>query len=392
MAPHSARLHELASQRRRSVRLFALELSRAPDAVRCVRGQWFSWKRRRCTSVPALSWYGNARTTRSAIGDSMSERFPYQDVDVPRLLSLLGIDAQHDGDRWIAPCPEHEEKEPSWSMRDEPGGDRNGLHHCFGCKYQGTAIELTANVLGIQFGSAAEWIRERAMRTSARPLSVEVACPSYRRPKFRLPPDVNFGRLADWPTPVRRYVESRGITAAQVDEWAIGYALAGRLTGRIVLVARNASGHPVSYTARSFAKAPKRYLNPTEEERADTAAIWGEHLWPGPSKRKTIDLAITEGGFNALAVQRTGFGNSLAVASLGGSHVHLSQLVKLGTFRRVAIVTDPDLAGDRAAEFIEGALIRHVASVKRAHLPRGEDPNTMDPTLLFRAIQEALGR
>lgn len=324
------------------------------------------------------------RRVRAGMGEAVRASYDHRDVDVPQLLHALRLDAKHEGDKWVARCPSgsHEDAHPSWEIIDAPGGEKHGLHTCYSCKYGGTAYELVALVLGVGNNSAVDWIRERAMGKPHPALGVEVKLLPLTRPVFRLPAEVIEAPLASWVTPARLYAQSRGIDAEQVSRWRLGYALEGRLHGRIVFPTVDAAGRVASYTARTFVDSPKRYLNASNEEGPDLEVVYGERYWPQTGLRDTV--VVTEGAINALAVERVVLGMNVAV--LNGSNVRLGQVMRLATFRRALLLTDPDPAGDRAAEMLMGALVRHV-DVRRVRLPKGKDAATVHPQELSRVLQ-----
>lgn len=51
-------------------------------------------------------------------------------VDIPDLLTRLGIDAVQKGEHWWARCPFHEDSKPSWRIRDQADHPMHGKHHC----------------------------------------------------------------------------------------------------------------------------------------------------------------------------------------------------------------------------------------------------------------------
>lgn len=317
----------------------------------------------------------------------MADRYDPAAVDVAQLLAELGVDARHRGGSvWEARCPlpGHDDDKPSWTIVDDPDDPKHGCHHCFGCSRGGTAIDLV--VARYEFSarsSAIAWIVERATGPLRHAATVRIVVGSARRPLFVLPGGVRFARYADWPAPARDYALSRGIEEWQMARWGVGYAVDGRLAGRLVFPARDATSSITSYTARSFTRAPKRYIEPRREEGADPAAIFGEHLWPPTGSRRAV--VVTEGAINGLAAERV---SRLPIAALYGSQVHLEQVLKVSSFTRAYVLTDPDLAGDRAAEKLEGALARHV-EVARVILPRKTDAQSVGPVALLEAFRDA---
>lgn len=329
-------------------------------------------------------------------------RFAGERVVVPELLRRLGINAERRGDAWWSPCPlpGHAEKEPSWKINDCPGADKNSLQWCFGCGRGGTAAELVSDVIGISVPGARDWLMANAMGapTFGTQVVIEVApAVAPGSSAFRMPREVLFGPLTTWIGPPRAYAEKRGVTARQVDEWGIGYAVEGSLAGRVVFPILDSRGRHASYSARTFVGSPKRYLTPPRALSPNAGAVHGEHLWPATANRFAV--VLTEGALKTLAVQRAldwmrsaGIAGAWGVtqASLGGSAVSLRQVLSLSTFPVTVVMTDPDLAGDRAAGMILGAIGHH-RDVRRVRLPRGTDPDTLAMEDLVEWIALGLG-
>jgi len=310
-------------------------------------------------------------------------------VDVARLLAELGIAAQHDGDTWLASCPSgrHADRNPSWRIKDVPGRERHGLSYCQSCKWGGTAVDLVRHRFGFAGVAAAiDWICRNAMGAPNNLERLTVRYRSLEVPTFVVPAEVLFLPFAMWAHTPRDYVSGRGILQGQVERWGLGYAVEGALRGRIVFPARDAHGVLLNYTARSFVGAMVRYKSASEAEGPDTAAIFGEQHWPDIVLRRERTVVVTEGAINALNAEKvTGW----PIASLFGSKVQLEQVLKVASFGQAIILTDPDPAGDAAAERLEGALIRHIRC-PRVVLPKGEDAASMSPSKLKAAIDAVL--
>lgn len=298
-------------------------------------------------------------------------------VNVERVLQRLGIEAKKRGREWEALCPnpEHADRSPSWRIRDEPGHTRHGYHHCWPCGFGGTIVDLVQAKLGLaSYKDALKWLEEGAVdQRPVETIEVRVRPPSLR---FRLPDEVRFGPLAEWPGPARTYLEGRGIDACQVARWGIGYAVEGRLKGRVVFVLRDAKGRPQGYSARTFLKDPdaKRFLEPEEHERANPSAMFGEQFWPPVSARAGIPVFVFEGAIKALAASAALDG--IYVGATTGSEVRPLHDTKLATFGAQCIVGDDDDAGDKVSSQLLAKLARH-GRATRLRLPRGLDADEL---------------
>lgn len=301
-------------------------------------------------------------------------------VDVGRLLNRLGIEARKKSREWYARCPnpEHEDHSPSWRMRDEPGSSRHGFFHCHPCGFGGTPVDLVMKLRGIvSRREAARWI-EGEVGLDQDPVDaveVKVQPPPLR---FRLPLEVRVDAVDQWPSSIREYLAFRGIEEWQVERWGLGYAVDGRLAGRIVVPSRDSGGRPTRYTARTFIDSEKRYLEPEPQERASPAAMFGEQHWPllnSDEDRHT--LFVVEGAINGLALEAELPG--VYFGATAGSDLRAEHAIKIATWRRVFAMTDSDPAGDLLAGEIASKCARH-SDVIRARLPDGVDPSLMRRT------------
>lgn len=299
-------------------------------------------------------------------------------VEVAKLLDWLGIDAKRRGVEWWARCPFHAEKEPSWQIHDEPEANEHGLWRCYGCGARGNAGTLVRDLCGVTYRDACELIASHGLFANAAPIPIRVNVELLRpRVGFVLPTGVNFASFDKWVTPARRYAERRGITAEQVERWGVGYAVDGKLRGRIVFPIRDARRRLVGYTARSFTGDEPRYLEPKIADGYDPGAVFGEEHWPSPGERRI--LVVNEGAINALAVERALDAwcaerdyATPAVGALRGSHLDPGQLASLASFELVVVVSDPDAAGDKLWRSLYEQRGRQL-TLRRATTPVGED-------------------
>lgn len=287
------------------------------------------------------------------------------EIDVPKLLEELGIAYRVDGAELLARCPAHQDKKPSWSINA-----RTGQHNCFSCAFGGGPVTLVQQMLGNDLGGWSardcyDWMRARGiLREAVVGMGVEVVLMKRATPRpIVVPRGVEVQPISRWPTPAIRYLESRRITGAQVRKWGIGYAVDGRLAGRIVFLVRDSSRRLLSYSARAWSTTDLRYLTPAREENPDDAAIFGEEHWPPHGARRR--LVVVEGAVKALVVDRLAEGS---VAGLLGAMRSLNRRVisKIASFSEVVIATDEDRAGEEAADVV--ATIGRHSRVRRVRV------------------------
>jgi 5S rRNA maturation endonuclease (ribonuclease M5) len=297
-------------------------------------------------------------------------------IDVADVVRRLGIDAEphRDGRLW-ALCPYHNDHKPSWSI-----DAKTGLHHCFSCDKGGDIYALVMSSIGISFPGAKDFVHIVPEEEKSIPVKVTFKPVRAVKRAFDFPPGVTFEPLHEWITPARGYAQERALTSEQVDLWGIGYACEGRLAGRIVIPIRDTTARLLNYSARSFVGDDRRYLMAEHRENPDPGAIFGELRWDHERKL----LLLFEGALKALAVNR--LFPAINFGTLSGSNVTPSQLLKLATFDRVIVVTDPDASGTKAWKKLHAALARHV-NVERAAREPGPDLDELCPDALGSLVE-----
>lgn len=282
-------------------------------------------------------------------------------IDVALLLSRLGISAKRSGSRLVARCPlpEHNDSTPSWAITCD-GGQRHGVWYCFGCKRRGGPAALVQSVTGATFAEAKAFIEELVALGPNLPLDAEVVVRErVAWSGLCLPDGVVVAPLEEWPTPARRYLEGRRVSAATVARWGLGYAVGGDQAGRVVIPVRDVTGRLVGWQGRAFDdRSPKSKNAPSDLPGVDPGVLLGEEHWP---EADMSALVVVEGPFDGFAVDVAGY----AFACLRGSgDLHPEHARKLARgWDRLIIATDPDAAGEVAATLMR-ALGRWVPLVR----------------------------
>lgn len=308
-------------------------------------------------------------------------------VNVEQLLRRLAIEARRGGKEWSALCPnpDHNDRNPSWRIRDDPTSDRHGMHHCFACGFGGSAIDLVMAVQRLSYREALAYLDGEGISNKEVPRAVEIRSSVARR--FSLPGSVSTRPYSEWKQKrAGLYLQSRQITDRQVERWKLSYAIDGRLANRIIVPYFDKSGELRNYNARSYVGAEPKYMQPDRLENPDRGVVFGEQFWPDYGVRDGV--FVTEGEFNALAVERA-LGEGVAVAALSGSQLSAIQVAKLASFRKLWVLSDPDAAGDKLYATMCNQLERHVKLV-RVWFPPGADANSLRVEVLRYLLKGAL--
>lgn len=323
-------------------------------------------------------------------------------ASVERVLERLGVEARKLGRRWWSercPNPEHGEQNErhrykNWFIRAD-GAPRAGQHHCFSCKFGGRLVDLVAAVRGCDEDEARAWLSDVEEAPAPAPVVSVRYAPLGARRRFELPGGVELGPLPSWNSVARDYALSRGLTAGQVERWGVGWALEGRLEGRVVFPIVDHAGRLCNYAARTFTGHETRYLAADEREGPDLAAMLGERFWPSAAERALATVVVFEGALSGMAidriVQRDLKPQNVYLAGLQGSDVsNPRRIARLASFGRVVSAADPDAAGDRASDDLASAL-RRVPFARFEYPRRGVDAADEDPAALARALRGILG-
>ncbi|MBP1688319.1 MAG: dnaG [Deltaproteobacteria bacterium] len=307
------------------------------------------------------------------------------------------------GRNFLGLCPFHSEKTPSFTVNEE-----RGLFHCFGCGAGGTVFTFVMRAERIGFPEAVELLARRAgvqlpERGERDPAGAERQAffdvNELAQRHFRQALRAAVGGAA------RGYLEKRGVQAAVIDQYGLGFcppngaglvrSLTGqrqqraaelgligrrseggwyeRFRGRVTFPIRDGSGRIVGFGGRTLGSDHPKYLNSPES----TVFHKGQVLYGLFEARKAIDAAqrvvIVEGYLDALALVGAEIG--YVVASLGTA-LSVAQLRLARRFApEVVAFFDGDRAGQEAAARAFAVCVDAGVWGLGAFLPDGVDPD-----------------
>ncbi|HEX8161112.1 MAG TPA: DNA primase [Pyrinomonadaceae bacterium] len=313
------------------------------------------------------------------------------------------------GTNWMACCPFHQEKSPSFSV--SPSKE---MFYCFGCGKGGSVFTFVMELEHVTFPEAVKIVAEKS--GVALPAPVEDDKFEARRRDADEIVQLNTWALEWWERQyaegaargAREYVESRGITEETRRTFRLGFApdswdalsshlkakgatpaqiersglvvkkdaggFYDRFRGRVIFPVLDAQGRAVAFGARVLPGGGEpKYLNSPE-----TAAYTkGRHLYGLHQNREEIRnkkfVILVEGYLDVIVPHQFGVRN--CVASLGTS-LTAEQARLMGRFaRRVVVNYDGDRAGVAAAKRAIEVLLPEDFEVKVLVLPDGADPD-----------------
>jgi DNA primase len=310
------------------------------------------------------------------------------------------------GRNHVGLCPFHSEKTPSFTVNEE-----RGLFHCFGCGAGGTVFTFLMRADHIEFPEAVEILARRAgVALPARAergeggdqrqqlFALNDAAQRYLRAAVQSPAGL----------PARQYLERRGVQAATVERYGIGFcppagaglarALAAqkspmpkaaelglvgrrndgsfydRFWGRVTFPIRDGSGRILGFGGRTLGNEHPKYLNSPESALFHKGQVLYGLFEAREAIRHAERAVIVEGYLDALALVEAGIG--YAVASLGTAFTKAQlQLIRRFAPEMIAFF-DGDRAGQEAAIRAFGVCAEAGVWGLGAFLPEGFDPDT----------------
>ena len=324
-------------------------------------------------------------------------------------LSIVEVVSQYvklerSGSSLRARCPFHAEKTASFFV----SADR-GTYHCFGCGVGGDIFSFVETIEGLDFKGALKVLAEKA--------GVEITYERGEREKkderdrlFELMEAAAVFYSSKQNDEAKEYLEKRGITAATMQSFRLGWAshewtavcdylrgkkftekemldagvarknergtISDKFRDRIMFPIADSAGRTIAFSGRTFGKeaspeAPK-YLNSPE-----TPLFHKSRVLYGFDRAKTAmrkyDFAIlVEGQMDLLASHQSGWTNTLAASGTAFTQEHASLIRRMT--ENLVIALDADAAGIKAAGRAAREALKGGLNVKVARLPEGQDP------------------
>jgi DNA primase len=319
------------------------------------------------------------------------------------------------GSAWVACCPFHKEKTPSFHVNPA-----RQAFHCFGCGAGGDIFKFVMMYDGVDFpgalkllapraGVALEYEEEARPRDPGAPTKEDLfaanadAAERYRR-RLEESPDA---------AAAREYLLGRSLGPALWREWTIGYApdewhfiservgehsprrklleAAGllsvnekgnfydRFRDRVMFTIRDELGRVVGFSGRIMktedARSGGKYVNTSETEIFRKSRI----LFALDKARHAMQdqrrALLVEGQIDCIRCHAAGFRNAVASQGTAFTDQHARLLRRYAD--HVLIVLDADTAGRKAALRTAALLMEEGLAVSLASLPPGEDPDSL---------------
>ena len=344
----------------------------------------------------------------------MSGRLPQHFIDelIARtdIVELIDtrIPLKKTGRNYVARCPFHDEKSPSFSVSPD-----KQFFHCFGCGAHGTAISFLMQYEHLEFLDAVEDLAARA----GIPLPTHQASPDTKRANSDsyelLGQAASFysAQLKDHKTAPAavKYLHSRGLTDEVIACFSIGYAPDGwdnvlravtapaaalvecglvikkdnggfydRFRNRVMFPIRDQRGRVIGFGGRTISDETPKYLNSPESPVFHKGReLYG--LFEARKQHHRLDrLIIVEGYMDVVALSQAGITNAVGTLGTATTAEHLEKLFRATS--DIVFCFDGDRAGREAARKALENTLPHVKDgrqVRFCFIPEGEDPDTL---------------
>jgi DNA primase len=314
---------------------------------------------------------------------------------------------------WKGLCPFHAEKTPSFHVNET-----RHYFHCFGCHEKGDVIGFLEKIEQRSFMEVVTDLASAAgVELEAKPLTeaerrARREAESERDRMFRVMETAAAFFQEQYASPAgeaaRAYVGKRGISAAVVARFRVGYApggwsaLSSHLAGqkipasdleRLGLVGVNERGRydffrdrvmlPVIDRQRRVIGFGGRVLDPEVKDRKYVNSpdsplfhkkeqLYGLHA-ALDAIRKSGVAVLVEGNFDVMSLHEAGIEEAVAPM---GTALTVEQITLLGKVARtVVVVFDGDAAGQRAAHKVIPLFVEADVDGRLARMPAGVDPD-----------------
>jgi DNA primase len=321
------------------------------------------------------------------------------------------------GRNFLALCPFHREKTPSFNVNPE-----RQIYKCFGCQEAGDVFSFVMKVENLTFPEAARALAERAGITIKEDVN--------RRTVSDGSPEVDRERLADalafatnlyrrvlhqepQGAPGRDYLKGRGIAAGMAETWGLGYAphereyllsratragftpaeleraglcypeadgrpAGDRLNRRVVFPIHDSRDRVVGFGGRAIGEDQKaKYINSPEGPLFQKSRLLYGLNRVNQARRanptlKDAPIFVAEGYLDVMALHAAGVVTAVAPLGTALTADHVKRLRPFGV--AIVLVFDGDRAGTEATRRAIAELIRQDVEVQVTRPTAGRDP------------------
>lgn len=339
-------------------------------------------------------------------GDSFVEQLKTS-IDIVHVVQGY-VRLRKSGSSFIGLCPFHQEKTPSFHVRQSPA-----YYYCFGCGAKGDAISFVQNLERLSFPETVKLLAERYGIPLPKTESTPEADQTARERQALLEihdkaADIFRSQLtgSSEGKQALSYLKERGLSDQTIEKFGLGYApgfsdnLIRRLNGhfsselliksgliqtgesgrpydrfrrRVMFPIRNESGKIVAFGGRIFGEGQPKYLNSPETPiYSKSRTLYALDVARDSVRRKSFAILV-EGYMDCIALHQAGIDN--VIASCGTSLTELQAKLLARFSDRIVVNFDPDTAGSAATLRSLDIFLEQNFKIRVLALPGGDDPD-----------------
>ena len=351
-------------------------------------------------------------------------------LDSAQIVDVVGdfVTLKKRGSNYIACCPFHNEKTPSFSV-----SAAKGIYKCFGCGKSGTAVGFVMEHENMSYTEALKYLAKKYhIEVVEKEESAEEIAQRQKHESLMLVSEFA-GKFfhenlqtQEGQTIALAYFRSRGLEDETIRKFGLGWAplsrkalaeaargagykeeflietglcikyddgrLVDRFYDRVIFPVHSASGRVIAFGGRTLKtdKTVAKYVNSPETEiYVKSRSLYGIYFAKNEMARQDKCILV-EGYLDVLSMHQLGIRN--VVASSGTSlTVEQVRLIRKFT-NNVTIIYDGDGAGIKAALRGIGLVLKEGMNVKIVLLPDGQDPDDFSRRHTLEQVQDYIAR
>ncbi|MDA9129094.1 DNA primase, partial [Candidatus Gracilibacteria bacterium] len=300
----------------------------------------------------------------------------------------------------LCPFPGHSEKTPSFVV-----SPAKQIGYCFGCHKGGGPVKFIMDMENCEFREAVQMLgnitgreiqgfteNKEKIQIKKNLYSLYKDATSYYKQSLERHPEI------------KKYLSERGLNSEDITKFHFGYSDSGislynslkdkgydndliaasaiflnmrtkkdKFIGRIIFPIQNLRGDFVAFAGRIIGQGEPKYLNSPASDIYDKSSIlYG--LYDARSTITKVDhIIITEGYMDAIALQRYGFFQTVAVSGTALTEKHITIIKRLT--HKIYLCFDNDKAGTQATKSSLELLKNQGLEVKIIVIVGAKDPD-----------------
>ena len=351
-------------------------------------------------------------------------------LDTAQIVDVVGdfVTLKKRGANYIACCPFHNEKTPSFSVSPS-----KGIYKCFGCGKSGTAVGFVMEHESLSYVEALKYLAKKYhIEVVEKEESAEDIAQRQRNESLLLVSEYagNFFQES-MQTPegqaiAYQYFRSRGLEDETIRKYGLGWAplsrkafteaaraagykeeflvetglsiryddgrLVDRFYDRVMFPIHSVSGRVIAFGGRTLRtdKSVAKYVNSPETEiYVKSKSLYGIYFAKGEISRKDKCILV-EGYLDVLSMHQLGIQN---VVASSGTSLTVEQIRLIHKFTdNVTIIYDGDGAGIHAALRGIDLVLKEGMNVKIVLLPDGQDPDDFAKKHTLEEVQDYIAQ